>query len=361
MHVDGFRFDLASVLGRTDEGFQQQSAFFAAAAQDPVLSRVKLIAEPWDLGTYQVGNFPVDWAEWNGQYRDTVRRFLKGDEGQLRALGYRLTGSSDLYGDDGRAPYNSINFITCHDGFTLRDLFTYGRKHNDANGEENRDGTNDNDSWNHGVEGETDDPGINRLRRRQVKNAIATLVLSAGTPMLLGGDEMIRTQRGNNNAYCQDNELSWFDWSDATNNADIVEFTRRAIAFRRRHPSLRRRAFFTGIDHDGDGIPDIAWYDDHGHPPEWWNPQARTLCFLVDGNDPDPRHRTDHVFIALNADWQTRDVRLPALPRSQRWRRAADTALDAGDDFREPGREADLAAQDAYPVQGRSVVVLLGS
>ena len=201
MHVDGFRFDLASVLGREGGPFENSASFFDAISQDPVLSRVKLIAEPWDLGTYQVGNFPVDWSEWNGRFRDTVRRFGKGDGGQVPELGGRLTGSADLYGDDGRSAYNSINFITCHDGFTLADLVTYNEKHNEANLEENRDGTNDNNSWNCGAEGPTDDPVIVRLRKQQIKNFACSLLFAAGTPMLLGGDEFMRTQRGNNNAY----------------------------------------------------------------------------------------------------------------------------------------------------------------
>jgi len=208
-----------------------------------------------DLGAYEVGNFPADWSEWNGRFRDTVRRFAKGDAGQLRDLGWRLTGSADLYGDDGRSAYNSINFVTCHDGFTLRDLVTYGGKHNEANLEGNRDGTDDNSSWNCGVEGETEDPVIDGLRRRMAKNLVCDLLFSCGTPMLLGGDEFLRTQRGNNNAYCQDNELSWFDWREPARNADFLDFVRKAIAFTRRFPVLQRRKFLLGRDLDADGIP----------------------------------------------------------------------------------------------------------
>ena len=215
-HVDGFRFDLASVLGRDDNGgFDVSGAFFDAVAQDPVLNRNRtlLIAEPRDIGTYQVGNFPVDWSEWNGRFRDTVRRFVKGDAGQVADLGWRITGSADLYGDDGRSAYHSINFVACHDGFTLHDLVAYNEKHNEANGENNRDGSNDNNSWNCGFEGDTDDPSVLALRKQQMKNFACYVVLASGTPMILDGDEFARTQRGNNNAYCQDNEISWFDWT----------------------------------------------------------------------------------------------------------------------------------------------------
>ncbi len=254
MHVDGFRFDLAAVLGREDGMFEKSASFFDAISQDPVLNRVKLIAEPWDLATYQVGGFPVDWSEWNGRFRDTVRRFVKGDANQVRDLGWRLTGSADLYADDGRSPYNSINFVTCHDGFTLWDLVSYNGKHNDANGEENRDGSDDNNSWNCGVEGETDAEGVNRLRRQLAKNYICLLLFSSGTPMLLGGDEFLRTQGGNNNAYCQDNETSWFDWREVERNADFLTFTKKAIAFMRRFPLLQRRKFY------GNGGAQIAWF-----------------------------------------------------------------------------------------------------
>src|SRR5258706_9881743 len=224
MHVDGFRFDLASVLGRTEDGaFRSSAPFFDAVSQDPVLSRAILIAEPWDLGTYQVGHFPVDWSEWNGRFRDTVRRFLKGNTRQLADLGWRLTGSADLYSGDGRSAYNSINFITCHDGFTLADLVSFNDKHNERNCENNQDGTNDNDSRNYRVEGATTDPGILALRLQMIKNGACTLLFALGTPMILGGDEFARTQGGNNNAYCQDNEISWFDWDAVSRMRDLFE------------------------------------------------------------------------------------------------------------------------------------------
>src|SRR5512135_703793 len=259
MHVDGFRFDLASVLGREDGRFKGSASFFDAVSQDPVLNRVKLIAEPWDIGSYEVGNFPVDWSEWNGRFRDTVRKFVKGDAGQLRDLGWRLTGSADLYGDDGRSAYNSVNLVTCHDGFTLADLVSYSAKHNQANGEDNRDGSDANFSSNCGVEGPTDDPAIVALRRRLAKNHLCLLLLAMGTPMLLGGDEFLRTQQGNNNAYCQDNPISWFDWGRVAEEAGMVRFVRLLIAFTRRCAVLDRRKCVEGPDAGADDGRDVTW------------------------------------------------------------------------------------------------------
>ena len=355
MHVDGFRFDLASVLGREDGYFKDGGAFFDAIAQDPLLCRVKLIAEPWDLGTYQVGNFPVDWAEWNGRYRDTVRRFVKGDAGQLRELGYRLTGSADLYGDDGRSPYNSVNFVTCHDGFTLRDLVSYDGKHNEANGEGNRDGTDDNASWNCGAEGETGDAGVLALRARQVRNFLATLLLSSGTPMVLAGDEMFHTQRGNNNAYCQDNAVTWLDWSDAERHADLVQFFRRLVALRRAFPALRRRTFYSGADLDRDGAADIEWSAPGGGRPAWDDPEARTLCFALDAGDDPDAPGAYRVFVILNADWRSAGVVLPA---GRTWSRVVDTNLPPGTDALAP--DAGVPVTTArYETAPRSVVVLI--
>ena len=250
MHVDGFRFDLASALARELYDVDRLGAFFDIIQQDPIISQVKLIAEPWDIGTggYQVGNFPIQWAEWNGKYRDNVRKYWKGDSGQVGELAYRLTGSSDLYESGGRRPYASINFITAHDGFTLHDLVSYNEKHNEANGEDNRDGHNDNLSWNCGVEGAADDPGVLALRERQKRNFLSTLILSQGVPMLLSGDELGRTQRGNNNAYCQDNETSWVDWNLSEPRQELLEFTRYLIQLFHKHPVLRRRKFFQGRD-----------------------------------------------------------------------------------------------------------------
>jgi glycogen operon protein len=358
VHVDGFRFDLASVLGREPGGFQKAASFFDVVSQDPTLARVKLIAEPWDLGTYQVGNFPVDWSEWNGRYRDTVRRFGKGDPDQVRELGWRLTGSADLYGDDGRSAFNSVNFVTCHDGFTLHDLVSYDAKHNEANLEDNRDGANDNHSWNSGAEGSTDDEGVLALRRRRAKSLIAILFSSLGTPMLLGGDEVLRTQRGNNNAYCQDNEISWFDWTDVERNADMVELVRRAIAFNRRHSILHRRKFPTGRDESGDRIPDISWFGPDLDRPAWENP-IRTLCFMLDGAEaPSPLGRY-LLFFVLNGDSYLQRVRIPPAPEGLRWHRIADTSLPAGEDFMLPGEEVLLAPDDHYLANPMSVVILI--
>jgi len=359
MHVDGFRFDLASVLGRQEGTFRTAASFFDAISQDPVLSRVKLIAEPWDLATYQVGNFPVDWAEWNGRFRDTLRRFARGEPGLLRELGFRLTGSQDLYGDDGRTPYNSVNFVTCHDGFTLWDLVSYDHKHNDANGEQNRDGTNDNHSWNCGVEGETSDPGVNALRRQVAKNHVCHLLFSAGTPMLLGGDELLRTQRGNNNAYCQDNDLSWFDWSLRERNADFFRFVQKAVHFVRKYPVLSRRSHFSGRDQNMNQVPDLRWYGQNLDEPAWADPEARLLAYQLDGSEAELGAGDYFLFVILNADRQMRGVKLPPID-GHRWHRVIDTSLPDGPDFAEDGHEVLLVPQDEYLVSPHSTVVLLG-
>ena len=288
MHVDGFRFDLAAALARELFDVDRLSAFFDTIHQDPVISQVKLIAEPWDVGEggYQVGNFPVLWAEWNGKYRDTVRRYWKGDQGQLADLGYRLTGSSDLYKNDGRKPYASINFVTAHDGFTMRDLVSYDQKHNEANGEENRDGSDHNDSWNMGAEGETDDAVINAARARQQRNFLATLLLSQGVPMICGGDEIGRTQQGNNNAYCQDSEISWYDWSLAEKNQSLLEFTTKLIALRRAHPNFRRRKFYQDRVIRHSVLKDIAWYRTDGAEmtdEEWNAGWVRCIGMMLNG------------------------------------------------------------------------------
>ena len=359
MHVDGFRFDLASVLGRQDGRFQRAASFFDTISQDPVLSRVKLIAEPWDLGTYEVGNFPVDWSEWNGRFRDNVRKFEKGEGGEVQELGSRLTGSSDLYADDGRSAYNSINFVTCHDGFTLRDLVSYDNKHNEANLEDNRDGTNDNASWSSGAEGETDDPAINRLRRQRAKNLMCDLLFAVGTPMLLGGDEMLRTQRGNNNAYCHDNELSWFDWGLLEENRDFFAFTKQALAFVRRYPVLRRRTFFSGRDSNCDDRPDIRWYGMNLDNPVWSDRELRTIAYQLDGAEAEIGAGNYLVFVILNAHWEAKNVRIPEAGNGRVWRRVVDTSLPAGEDFLDESRETPLDPTDCYLVGPRSTVVLL--
>jgi glycogen operon protein len=348
MRVDGFRFDLASVLGRGGGEYSKSSAFFTAVSQDPVLSRVKLIAEPWDVNTCQVGNFPVDWSEWNNRFRDGMRRFAKGDAGMLREVGWRVTGSADLYGDDGRSAFNSINFITCHDGFTLNDLVSYDRKHNEANGEGDRDGTDENFSWNCGAEGPTRDPVVLRIRGQLARNHVCHLLFSCGTPMLLGGDEFLRTQRGNNNAYCQDNETSWFDWRLAEDNEAFTEFVRKAIALTRAYPILQSRRFRTGEDDSGNSVPDIAWFSPDLQTARWDDPEARTLCFLLD---------TPLVMIYHSAHF-LQCVDLPKPPNGRLWRRIVDTSLPPGRDFMDPGSEVILDPQERYLVNGRSVVVL---
>jgi glycogen operon protein len=358
MHVDGFRFDLASVLGREEGMFQASASFFDAISQDPVLNRVKLIAEPWDLGTYEVGNFPVDWSEWNGRFRDSMRRFGKGDAGQVRDVGWRLTGSADLYADDGRSAYNSVNFITCHDGFTLRDLVSYNEKHNEANLEGNRDGSTDNNSWNCGVEGETDDPVAVKLRKQQVKNYACYLLFAAGTPMILGGDEFFRTQGGNNNSYCQDNEISWFDWQEVERHRDIHAFFRKAIALTRRYPVLQCRKFFTGQDRNSNGIPDIQWFGTDLDALAWEDPECRTLCYLLDGGEE--AGADDYLlFVILNADFRLQLVRVPAPPGGKQWSRVIDTSLEPETDFLDEGQEVLIDPPGHYLANPRSTVLLM--
>ena len=346
MHVDGFRFDLASTLARELHDVDRLSAFFDVINQDPVLSRVKLIAEPWDVGEggYQVGGFPALWAEWNGKYRDVVRRYWKGDNGQLAELGYRLTGSSDLYQRDGRRPSASINFAVAHDGFTLNDLVSYDQKHNEANGEENRDGATDNHSWNHGVEGPTDDPAISELREREKRNFIATLLLSQGVPMICGGDEISRTQNGNNNAYCQDNEISWVDWNLDDKKKALLEFTSNLIELRKQHPNLRRRKFFqdrqispgssSRQQVDGLEVHDICWYRPDGQEmteEEWNAGWVRCLGLRLSGrtiNDVD-RHgeliRDESFLFCLNPHHERIQFYLPPCTASCSWQVVFDT------------------------------------
>jgi glycogen operon protein len=337
MHVDGFRFDLASTLARGLHEVDQLSGFFTIIHQDPVLNQVKMIAEPWDVGEggYQVGNFPVKWAEWNGIYRDAIRAFWKGDGGLAGDLGYRLTGSSDLYQDDGRKPSASVNFITAHDGFTLRDLVSYNDKHNEANGENNADGHNDNKSWNCGAEGPTEDAEINALRARQQRNLLATLILSQGTPMLCAGDEIGRTQGGNNNAYCQDNAISWHDW--ARKDEALLAYTRRLIGLRREHPALHRQKFFSGRPIRGTGISDIMWFRHDGeamNDEDWGNPQTQSLAMFLAGNGltETDRHgrmlRDDHLLLILSASPQPLDFQLPQVPFCKEWELLVDTSKD---------------------------------
>ncbi|HEX6909211.1 MAG TPA: glycogen debranching protein GlgX [Longimicrobium sp.] len=333
MHVDGFRFDLASTLARELHAVERLSSFFDVIHQDPVLSRVKLIAEPWDVGEggYQVGNFPVLWAEWNGKYRDTVRAYWRGDAGALGELGYRLTGSSDLYENDGRKPHASINFVTCHDGFTLRDLVSYSEKHNLANGEENRDGDSHNRSWNHGVEGLTDDAEIDELRRRQRRNFVTTLLLSQGVPMLLGGDELGRTQHGNNNAYCQDNEVSWYDWEHE--DEELRDWFSRVVAYRAAHPVFRRRRWFQGRQIRG--IEDMAWFrPDAGEmsDDDWEMGFAKSVGVFMNGDTIQTtdmfggRIVDDSFMIVFNAGADPLPWKLPNVRWGARWVVDLDTA-----------------------------------
>jgi glycogen operon protein len=356
--VDGFRFDLASALAREFYDVDRLSAFFDTIHQDPILSQVKLIAEPWDVGPggYQVGNFPVLWAEWNGIYRDTMRDFWRA-QANAADFASRFTGSSDLYQHDGRSPFASINFITAHDGFTLRDLVSYNDKHNEANGENNQDGTPDNRSWNHGVEGETDDPAINALRARQQKNFLVTLLLSQGVPMLLGGDEFGRSQGGNNNAWCQDSEISWFRWDEA--DQELIEFTKRVIAVRRAHPVFRRQSFLTGTETRGSGLPDVWWFRIDGRrmtQKDWQNPNAHTLGVFLNGKEipsrtPEGHEIQDDSFLLLfNAYAESITFTLPTRRFGTRWQVELATGAGAPTDI--------VHARGQVTVEGRSITLL---
>ena len=362
-HVDGFRFDLASALAREFHDVDRLSAFFDIIHQDPILSQVKLIAEPWDVGEggYQVGNFPVLWTEWNGMYRDTMRDFWRGHTA-VAEFARRFTGSSDLYQSDGRRPFASINYITCHDGFTLNDLVTYNEKRNDANLEGNADGTTDNRSWNCGVEGETDDADVNALRDRQRRNFLTTLLLSQGVPMLMAGDEIRRTQHGNNNAYCQDNELSWVSWELDERSAELQAFTHRLIALRRAHPVFRRPTFLTGKEREGSGAPDIWWSRPDGRAmtlADWQRGDAAAVGAFLNGAEMMAETRegepiVDDSFLVLFNGWQDAlTFRLPAARFGRRWSVELSTA--------EPNLEAgawEVPVRHEVEVVGRSILVL---
>ena len=364
MHVDGFRFDLATTLARDSPHFDRLSNFFAVLRQDPVLSPRLLIAEPWDLGDggYQVGGFPPGWGEWNDQYRDTMRAYWKGDGGLIGDFARRLTGSHDLYGHNERGPIASVNFITAHDGFTLHDLVSYNEKHNEANGEDNRDGTDNNLSWNHGVEGPTDDPDIAWLREQQKRNLIATLLVSQGIPMILAGDEVGRTQDGNNNTYCQDNELNWLDWRWDDNRWRLLNFTKKMIQLRRDHPIFRRRYFFHGVPVNDTGRKDVAWLKPDGHEmttEEWEKEFARSLGMWLNGEGiPETDERghpiSDASYLVLfNAHHDTIEFHLPDAGDGSRWHPEIDTSYDTGIPKPDPYDPA-----STYPLQGRSLVVL---
>jgi glycogen operon protein len=365
MHVDGFRFDLASALARELYEVDKLGSFFDIIHQDPVISQVKLIAEPWDVGEggYQVGEFPVLWTEWNGQYRDTVRSFWRNRGRPVGELATRLAGSSDLYEGSGRRPHASINFVTCHDGFTLRDLVSYNEKHNEANGEENRDGESHNESWNCGAEGPTDDAAVNALRRRQMRNLTATLMLSLGVPMISGGDELGRTQRGNNNAYCQDNEISWYDWDLDEEGRRFLAFIQRVVSIRREEPVFHRRAFFEGRRELG--VKDIYWLnpdDSEMEEGDWADPDRGSIGVLLTAEAIDEvdavgrRVAGNSMLLLVNADDAEVPYRLTRRPPVLRWERLLDTR------FEEVGRERRRLWKrgEDYVLQGRSVALFRG-
>jgi glycogen operon protein len=367
MHVDGFRFDLASTLARSFHEVDRLSAFFDLVQQDPVVSQVKLIAEPWDVGEggYQVGNFPPLWTEWNGRYRDSVRDMWRGEPGSLPEFGARLTGSSDLYQDDGRRPFASINFVTCHDGFTMHDLVSYNEKHNTANGEDNRDGESHNRSWNCGVEGDTDNLEITVLREKQKRNLLTTLLLSQGVPMLSHGDEIARTQHGNNNAYCQDNELSWMDWDRGREQWVVLEWVQRVVRLRREHPVFRRRRFLRGrpLDDDPKSLPDIAWFTPEGRtmrPRDWNAGFNKSVTVYLNGDaiaEPGLRGEriTDDSFLLLvNAHDGPLDFKIPPKRYGSAWDTELDTATVVVLDRDRPATKAG----GTLSLEGRSMRVL---
>ena len=361
-HIDGFRFDLASILGRAADGTPLSNPpLLESLAYDPILAKCKLVAEAWDAGgLYQVGSFPAygRWAEWNGKYRDTMRKFLKGDPGLVGEMIQRLIGSPDMYSQ--RGPTASINFITCHDGFTMYDMFAYNNKHNEANGENNNDGANDNNSWNCGWEGETDDPDINFLRHKQLKNALTLLMVSQGVPMILMGDEVGRTQKGNNNTYCQDNDLNWLDWSAKETNADIYNFARRIIRFRHDHPVLRSPVHFRYWDYVGSGYPDISF-----HGTKAWSvdqsASSRAFAFLLDGDHAKEGIVKDvMVYVAVNMYWEGLHFEIPGLPAEKKWYLVSNTDVPAPNDSFDGGKEPLLENQHEFLVGARSTVVLIG-
>lgn len=364
MHIDGFRFDLASALARELYDVNKLSSFFDVIHQDPVISQVKLIAEPWDIGEggYQVGEFPPGWAEWNGKYRDCMRDYWRGADSMLGEFADRLTGSSDLYQGDYRRPTASINFITAHDGFTLHDLVSYNEKHNKANGEDNNDGDSHNRSWNCGAEGPTEDEEINKLRAKQKRNLLTTLLLSQGVPMLVAGDELGRSQQGNNNAYCQDNDISWLDWEDKDEN--LMNFTRQLIAFRKEHPTFCRRKWFQGIPIKGIGLEDIAWFDPKGREMEeshWQNDFARSLAVYLNGNgirslsDDGSKIVDNSFYIMFNAYWEDISYKLPEAKYGKEWVVVIATHLETID------THDTYTADASITVPGRSIIVLMST
>ena len=361
-HIDGFRFDLASILGRDQAGEPLANPpLLESLAYDPILAKCKLIAEAWDAGgLYQVGSFPAygRWAEWNGQYRDTLRRFLRGEPGQIGRMVQRIVGSPDLY--YGRGPAASINFVTCHDGFTLADLVSYDHKHNEANGEQNRDGTDENFSWNCGWEGPTDNPDIVALRQKQMRNAIAILMVSQGVPMILMGDEIGHSKQGNNNPYCHDNELNWLNWEMVQRNPGLFRFMKQCIAFRKTHPVLRNRRHFRNEDYVGSGYMDISWHGIRPWQPDW-EYDSRSLAFLLCGKHARGETRSDnYVYVAMNMHWEGHSFELPFLPQELHWHLFVNTAMPSPHDITEPGAEILLSDQRHFFVGERSVIIVIG-
>jgi len=355
MHVDGFRFDLASAMARGENGevLQDPPVLWGIELSEQLI-KTKLIAEAWDAaGLYQVGSFPgYRWAEWNGRYRDIVRQFIRGDKNLLAELATRISGSSDLYEHQGRLPINSVNFVTCHDGFTLYDLFSYNEKHNEANGEDNRDGCSNNLSYNYGVEGNTKNSKILAVRKKQAKNVFSILLLSQGVPMLLAGDELLHSQRGNNNGYCQDNELSWLDWNMCNENADMFRFVRKMIALRKRHPSIMRRRFLTGDITEGRNIADISWHGTELNNPQWFNPESKILAFTLTGIEKDEAD----LHICMNMSDDNVSIELPSII-GKRWCVAVDTSLKSPNDIIPPHYQTPFN-ENTYVVNSKSVIVL---
>ena len=362
-HVDGFRFDLAAILGRDPFGAPLANPpLLETLAFDPILAKCKLIAEAWDAGgLYQVGSFPAygRWAEWNGKYRDAVRKFLKGEPGMVGEIAQRIQGSPDLYGAGGRGATASVNFVTAHDGFTMMDLVSYNEKHNEANGEHNNDGEKDNNSWNCGWEGPTEDPGINFLRRKQIKNALAMMLVSQGVPMILMGDEVGRTQQGNNNAYCHDSELNWMDWSQVEQESDLLRFFQKCIAFRRAHPVFRNRYHLSGQDYLGSGAADITWHGIQAWKADF-STSSRVIAFMLDGRHARGGSEPDNsVYVAMNMYWDALPFELPQPPEGTQWHIFANTSAGSPDDIWDEGSEPLLGDQHQVLVGGRSVVILL--
>ncbi len=363
-HIDGFRFDLATILGRDPWGAPLANPpLLELLAFDPILAKCKLIAEAWDAGgLYQVGCFPAfdRWVEWNGKYRDCIRKFLKSDIGMVGEMAQRLQGSPDLYGGSGRGPATSINYVTAHDGFTLADLFSYNHKHNEANGENNSDGTEDNYSWNCGAEGWTEDQNVLALRQRLMKNAIAILMVSQGVPMILMGDEMGRTQHGNNNTYCHDSELNWLDWNLLESNAHLFQFVKHCIAFRNVHPVLRNHSHFRNVDYVGSGYADITWHGTQAWNADW-SFHSRTLAFMLCGKHAKEGTVEDNnIYVAMNMHWETHWFEIPRLPEGMKWYVFANTGVTPPEDSWEPGTEPLLENQSGVLVSDRSVVILVG-